>query len=80
MEQCPDDNILCCRGEIKMLKYNNSQNEKLIVASRITLFLLSSNRESPNKSKSFLTLSGIDSKLAQTDFTLFIRSTRWCEK
>ena len=24
MEQCPDDNILCCREKIKMLKSNNS--------------------------------------------------------
>ena len=39
-----------------------------------TLLLFSSNRESPNKSKSFLTLSGIESILSQTDFTLFIRS------
>ena len=45
-----------------------------------TLLLFSSNRESPNKSKSFLTLSGIESILSQTDFTLFIRSKRWYEK
>ena len=38
---------------------------QLVDASRMTLFLFSSNRESPNKSKSFLTLSSIDSKILQ---------------
>ena len=51
-----------------------------MIAFKITIFLLSSNRESPHKSKSSLTLSGIDSKLSHTDFTQEHRTTRWCEK
>ena len=35
---------------------------KVMVASKITLFLFSSNRESPNKSKSFLLLLDMNSK------------------
>ena len=46
----------------------------------MTLFLFSSNRESPYTSKSSLTLSDIESQLSKMDFTLFVRATRWCEK
>ena len=45
-----------------------------IVASNISLFLFVSKRESPYKSISLLILSEKDSKLLETDFTLFIRS------
>ena len=45
-----------------------------IVPSKISLFLFVSKRESPNKSISLLILSEKDSKLLETDFTLFIRS------
>ena len=31
MEQCPNNNILYCWREIKMLKSNNSSNEKIII-------------------------------------------------
>ena len=44
-----------------------------MVASKIILFLFSSNRESPYKSISRLPLSVKDSKLGITDFTLFLR-------
>ena len=44
------------------------------VASKISLFLFVSKRESPCKSIILLILSGKDSKLLETDFTLFIRS------
>ena len=47
-----------------------------IVASKISLFLFVSKRESPYKSISLLILSENDSKLLETDFTLFIRSKR----
>ena len=47
-----------------------------IVASKISLFLLVSKRESPYKSISLLILSEKDAKLLETDFTLFIRSKR----
>ena len=47
-----------------------------IVASKISLFLFVSKRESPYKSISLLILSEKDSKLLETDFTLFIRSKR----
>ena len=46
---------------------------KVRVASKITLLLFSLNRESPNKSKSFLLFSDKNSKFWNTDFTLFIR-------
>ena len=42
--------------------------------------MFSSNRELRYKSKSSLKLPGINSKSLQMDFTLFIRTTRWCEK
>ena len=44
-----------------------------MVASKIILFLFSSNHESPYKSISILLLSAKDSKLGIIDFTLFIR-------
>ena len=47
-----------------------------IVTSKISLFLFVSKRESPYKSISILILSEKDSKLLETDFTLFIRSKR----
>ena len=53
---------------------------KVRVPSKITLFLFSSNRESPNKSKSFLLLSDKNSNFWNTDFTIFIRLARWVEK
>ena len=53
---------------------------KVRVASKITLFLFSPNREPPNKSKSFLLFSDKNSKFWNTDFTLFIRFARWVEK
>ena len=48
---------------------------KRVVAFKITLFLFSSNHRSPYKSKFSLTLTDIESKLSQMDFTLFIRTT-----
>ena len=51
-----------------------------MVAFKITLFLFSSKRKSPYKTKSYLTLSDMESKLSQMDFTLFIKETRLCEK
>ena len=49
-------------------------------ASQMTLFLFLSTRESPYRSTSFLTLSHKNSKLSETDFTLFISSIRCLEK
>ena len=49
----------------------------IIVASKISLFLFVSKRESPNKSIPFLTLSEKDSKSSEIDFTLFIRSKQY---
>ena len=44
----------------------------IIAGSKISLFLFVSKRESSYKSISFLILSVKDSKLLETDFTLFI--------
>ena len=49
----------------------------IIVASKISLFLFVSKRESPYKSISLLTLSEKDSNSWETDFTLFIRSKQY---
>ena len=49
----------------------------IMVASKISLFLFVSKRESPYKSISLSTLSEKDSKLSETDFTRFIRSKRY---
>ena len=46
-----------------------------MVVLKITLFLFSSNLKSPCKSESSLTLSDIDSKLSQMDFTLLNSSS-----
>ena len=48
-------------------------------ASKIILFLFSSNCESPYKSISIMLLSIKDSKLGIIDFTPFIRSSRWLD-
>ena len=45
-----------------------------IVDSKISLFLFVSKRESPYRNISLLILSEKDSKLLDTDFTLFVRS------
>ena len=45
-----------------------------MVASKISLFLIVSKRESPFRIISLLILSGKDPKLSETDFTLFMRS------
>ena len=45
-----------------------------MVASKISLFLIVSKRESPCRIISLLILSGKDPKLSETDFTLFMRS------
>ena len=67
-------------GESKE-SYSKRDPEKLsvfliyiIAGSKISLFLFVSKRESSYKSRSILTLSEKDSKLSETDFTLFIRS------
>ena len=46
------------------------------VVFKIHLFLFSFKRVSPYKRTSFLALSEEDSKLSDTDFTLFTRSLR----
>ena len=46
----------------------------IIAASKISLFLFVSKRESPNKTIPLLTLSEKDSKSSEIDFTLFLRS------
>ena len=49
---------------------------KFLVASKMSLFLFSSKRESLYKSTSLLLLPDKDPKLSKTEFTLFIRSMR----
>ena len=50
---------------------------KVRVASKITLLLFSSNRESPNKSKSFLLFSDKNSKFWNTDFNPIHKIEKW---
>jgi len=51
-----------------------------IVASKINLLDSPSKRGSPYKSTFVLTLSDRKSKFSKTEFTLFIRFIRFCEK
>ena len=51
-----------------------------LVASKIILLDFPSNRGSPYESTSVLILSDRISKFSKTEFTLFIRLIRFCEK
>ena len=49
----------------------------IIIASKISLFLFATKRESPYKSIAALTLSEKDSKSSEIDFTVFVGSKQY---